>query len=81
MTDIPVSVKTDVYGVRILFVDKNYHTIKANNLEEARAYLQQIKTQLLTKSGMFEMLNKDDELVYVCNTDKLIHAMIVVIDD
>ena len=69
------------YGVRILFRDKNSHTIETSDVEEAQKYLDQIKMQLLARSGAFVMFNKKDEIVYVCNTDNLIHAMVVSIVD
>jgi hypothetical protein len=69
------------YGVRLLFRDKNYHNIETSDIEEARAYLKQISKALTEKAGVFEMYNKKEELVYVCNTDNIIHGMIVMLED
>ncbi len=71
----------DKFGVKLQFIDKNEHTIRATDVEEAKNYLAQINTQLVKKSGVFGMNNKNDELVYVCNLNNLIHAMIVVIEN
>ena len=65
------------YGVRILFRDKNSHTIETSDVTEAQKYLLQINEQLKARSGAFTMFNKSDEIVYVCSTDNLIHAMVV----
>jgi hypothetical protein len=69
------------YGVRILFRDKNSHTIETSDVAEAQKYLIQIDEQLKAHSGSFAMFNKSDEIVYVCNTDNLIHAMVVSIQE
>jgi hypothetical protein len=69
------------YGVRLLFRDKNAHNIETTDVEEARNYLKQIQAELRNKTGQFGMNNKNDELVYVCNTDNLIHAMIVTYEE
>jgi hypothetical protein len=65
------------YGVRLLFRDNNAHNIETTDVEEARYYLKQIQAELRNKTGQFSMNNKNDELVYVCNIDNLVHAMIV----
>lgn len=69
------------YGVRILFRDKNSHTIETTDVEEAQKYLDKIRDQLLAHSGAFTMYNKSGEIVYVCNIDNLIHAMVVSITE
>jgi hypothetical protein len=65
------------YGVRILFRDKNSHTIETTDVEEAQKYLHEIKRAISMKEGNFTMYNKTGEIVYVCNLDNLIHAMVV----
>lgn len=69
------------YGVRLLFRDKNAHNITCTDVEEARKYLDEIYVTVANKKGAYKMMNKSDELVYVCNTNLLIHAMIVNIEE
>lgn len=69
------------FGVKLLFKDKNTHTIEGTDIEEARQYIKQLASDMENKKGVFKMLNKKDELIYLCNTDNLIHAVLVSIID
>lgn len=68
------------YAVRLFFIGDNAHNIECVDANEARRYLEHIQVELRGKTGSFSMYNKNEELVYVCNTNNLIHAMIVTIN-
>jgi len=66
------------HKVKLLFRDGFVHYIETTSIREARNYLEQIHEGFSLNNGRtFKMLNNSDEIVYVCNLNNLIHAMIV----
>jgi hypothetical protein len=66
------------YGIELFFRDGIKHTITTQNADEARKYLEQIYDGFSINGGRcFRMLNNAGEIVYMCNLNNVIHAMIV----
>ena len=66
------------YGIELLFRDGIRHTINTQNMEEARKYLEEINDGFSVSNGRsFKMYNNDKEVVYMCNLNNLIHALII----
>jgi len=66
------------YKIELLFRDNVRHYIETKNINEARSYLEQLHEGFSLNNGRaFKMLNDNDEIVYICNLNNLIHAMIV----
>lgn len=65
------------YNVKLLFRDGITHYIETMDLEESRTYLDQIYSSMVGKDRRFRMMNKSNQIVYTCNMDNFIHAMII----
>ena len=62
----------------MLFRDGFIHYLETTSIKEARTYLEQIHEGFsLNNERTFKMLNNNDEIIFVCNLNNLIHAMIV----
>lgn len=66
------------YKVKLLFRDGVVHYLETSSIREARTYLEEIHEGFSLNNGRtFKMLNNKGEIIFVCNLNNLIHAMIV----
>lgn len=67
------------YAIQLYFRDGTQHTIHTDtSIEKSREYLSQVAKAIDTGKS-FRMLNDKDELIYVCNTINLLHAILITI--
>ena len=66
------------YKIKMLVRDGFVHYLETISIKEARNYLEQIHEGFsLNNERTFKMLNNKGEIIFVCNLNNLIHAMIV----
>jgi hypothetical protein len=69
------------YGVSLMFRDGVHHRIEASSLEHAQKYIDDLFEKSSQLIGFFPMYNDEKKLVFICNMNMLMHAMIVEITE